>query len=118
MSDFIIDMSTPQDASIVGGKAAVLMALAAQGFNVPPFFVITPEAFDKNGLKPTVKVKIDAALKPLKGHKFAVRSSGREEDGASHSHADARALLSPLTPYQAAKTALLFQPSKASRIVL
>jgi len=82
MTDFIFDMTSPQAASIVGGKAAVLMTLAAQGFNIPPFFVISPEAFDSAGLRPEAKSALNSALKSLKGNKFAVRSSGRDEDGS------------------------------------
>jgi len=87
MNDFIIDMSMPKSASVVGGKAAVLMALAEQGFNVPSFFVITPDAFESSGLKKEAKTELNAALSALESHKFAVRSSGREEDGVRHSHA-------------------------------
>jgi len=117
MSGFIIDMSQPENAALVGGKAAVLMRLAAQGFNVPPFFVITPEAFDTSGLKPKAKTQISAALKPLKGHKFAVRSSGREEDGESHSHAGQFLTNLNVSPSKVAQSALeVFKSSEADHL--
>ncbi len=75
----------PQDATdvaIVGGKAASLARLVALGFDVPAFFAVSP-AF-------AASVDADAialALDKLGPGPYAVRSSGREEDGASHSHA-------------------------------
>jgi len=87
MTEFVFDMKTAQPAEVVGGKAAVLMALVHEGFNIPPFFAITPEAFQKSGLKAAAKKQITAALGSVKGKAFAVRSSGRSEDGAAHSHA-------------------------------
>jgi pyruvate,water dikinase len=43
----IVDLSDPRalDASLTGGKGSQLAALSAQGFPVPPGFVVTTEAF-------------------------------------------------------------------------
>lgn len=65
-----------RDSAQAGGKAAALARLQAQGFSTPPFFVLEGEAAD-----------LREALAALGPGPYAVRSSGREEDGASHSHA-------------------------------
>lgn len=54
-----------------GGKARGLDALRARGFAVPPYVVVPP----------------GAAIPPVEGGPFAVRSSARHEDGAERSHA-------------------------------
>jgi len=81
---------TPQDragATQVGGKAAALSELVALGFDVPGFFVLTPDGFAKKGLSAAGRKALAAALGELGDGPFAVRSSAREEDGVSHSHA-------------------------------
>lgn len=78
----------PRDGDLpetAGGKARALARLAEAGFNPPAFFVILADAFDEDGLKPGHG--LDGALKNLGDGPFAVRSSGRQEDGAEHSHA-------------------------------
>lgn len=87
MSETIIPASASADASVIGGKAAVLAALVSEGFDVPPFFNITANAFSENGLNAATLKKLDAQLRKIGPGPFAVRSSGREEDGAEHSHA-------------------------------
>ena len=80
----------PQDragAAEVGGKAAALSELVALGFDVPQFFVLTPDAFAKKGLSAAGRRALSGALAELGDGPFAVRSSAREEDGVSHSHA-------------------------------
>jgi pyruvate,water dikinase len=62
----------------VGGKAAALARLAAAGFDVPAFFVVTA---------PPDERALGVALAALGAGPFAVRSSGLQEDGAAHSHA-------------------------------
>lgn len=88
---FIIAQKDATDITEVGGKAASLARLAAEGFNPPAFFVITADAFrmGKTGPvpKPGVKATLRVALENLGAGPFAVRSSARQEDGAEHSHA-------------------------------
>ncbi|MEQ1783978.1 MAG: PEP/pyruvate-binding domain-containing protein, partial [Hyphomonadaceae bacterium] len=70
-----------------GGKGAALAKLAAT-FPVPAFFVIAAEAFDESGLLPDARESVNAGITRLgRGGRFAVRSSGREEDGADSAHA-------------------------------
>lgn len=71
----------------VGGKALVLASLAKRGFRVPPFFVIPPEAIESGSLSEEGQRKVKAACLELPSAQFAVRSSGRAEDGAVDSHA-------------------------------
>jgi phosphohistidine swiveling domain-containing protein len=87
LSAFILSSAEASEAATAGGKAAALSALAAAGFDVPAFAVILPEAFSARGLKAAARKALDAMLAELGPGPFAVRSSGREEDGASHSHA-------------------------------
>ena len=79
------------DVENAGGKGAALARLDRDGFNPPAFFVIPNSAFKQGakgpvattGLKPAIK----EALKALGSGPYAVRSSGKAEDGADHSHA-------------------------------
>lgn len=70
------------DIAIVGGKAASLARLVALGFDVPEFFAIDPRAVAGGSIIPYAD-----CLSRLGDGPYAVRSSGREEDGAAHSHA-------------------------------
>jgi phosphohistidine swiveling domain-containing protein len=72
--------------STAGGKGAALAKLAS-GFPVPPFFVIPADAIDENGIRPEIQFELTTALAELGPGPFAVRSSGREEDGADSAHA-------------------------------
>src|SRR5579871_4298342 len=83
---FILDPEQAKLTALAGGKGAALARLAAN-FPVPRFFVIPSEAFDEAGLKPEAVGDLDAALGELGAGPFAVRSSGREEDGADSAHA-------------------------------
>ena len=78
-------------ADAAGGKAAALSRLAAMGFAPPDFFVIPAAAFrgtpDGVGALPGLAEEVAQALEALGPGPFAVRSSGRDEDGARHSHA-------------------------------
>lgn len=69
----------------VGGKASALMRLSAWGFNVPPFVVVTPDVVADAG--EDLNNVLVAELPRLGPGPYAARSSAREEDGASHSHA-------------------------------
>ncbi len=75
----------------VGGKAAALTRLAEHGFAPPAFFAITPEAFSSGKSGPVaargLQEALAEALEALGPGPYAVRSSGRAEDGADHSHA-------------------------------
>ncbi len=83
----VYEMGEATDVARVGGKAASLARLAAAGFPPPAFFAISPEAFDASGLKDCAMPDVEDALARLGAGPFAVRSSGRQEDGVAHSHA-------------------------------
>lgn len=80
-------MDSRQGADIVGGKAAVLMRLAASGFDVPAFLVLSPDAFTGGTLAAAYMTALTQQLPLLGPGPYAVRSSAREEDGQNHSHA-------------------------------
>ena len=79
------------DPAKAGGKGASLAGVVAAGFAVPPFFVIEARAFSGSREAPVaargLKSQVAAALREIGPGPFAVRSSGRAEDGAAHSHA-------------------------------
>ncbi len=104
----------PADAVQMGGKAAALAELNDAGFCIPPWFVVTPTAFERSlgdgqqaqfpgpidliSLKRIVatihpsaaaRADIDAAVRDLapNGELLAVRSSAVDEDGVGHSFA-------------------------------
>lgn len=70
------------DVSMIGGKAAALGRLVKLGFDVPPFFAI-----DASAAAHGAALELNEAMSRLGPGPYAVRSSGREEDGAAHSHA-------------------------------
>jgi rifampicin phosphotransferase len=70
---------TPE-SNRLGGKGAALARLARLGFDVPPWFAVTPQcAWQDHDLL--------AALADIGPGPYAVRSSGSSEDGSSHSFA-------------------------------
>jgi rifampicin phosphotransferase len=85
--------------SLYGGKAVGLCRLQTAGFRVPPWFVVTPRAFELSqaeGQAPahvTVKSEIGAEIAAELARlfppdaKLAVRSSAAEEDALGHSFA-------------------------------
>ncbi|MCT7373660.1 PEP/pyruvate-binding domain-containing protein [Chelativorans salis] len=83
----IVNGSAAAEAAKIGGKAATLAALVKDGFEVPPFFTITPAAFTGTGLRAEARKGLIGHLEEIGPGPFAVRSSAREEDGAEHSHA-------------------------------
>lgn len=83
----IYDMRSDAGAEYLGGKAAALIELRRNGFNVPHFLVISPIGFTAEGLTKDAKQALKSAMTSLTGARFAVRSSGRAEDGVEHSHA-------------------------------
>lgn len=85
--NLIIGQQAARDAAQVGGKAASLHRLAAAGFAPPPYFVIHADAFAGGTPDQALPAALDDALARLGPGPYAVRSSGRAEDGAEHSHA-------------------------------
>ena len=89
--NLIVDQLDATDPAIVGGKAVSLSQLAHHGFKPPAFFVITESAFRMGKAGPVaakgLNAALHAALDSLGSGPYAVRSSGRAEDGACHSHA-------------------------------
>ncbi|MEL6519563.1 MAG: PEP/pyruvate-binding domain-containing protein [Pseudomonadota bacterium] len=79
------------DPAEVGGKAAALTELAKRGFEPPAFFVIAPDGFARGASGPLPAAGLDVllsnALPKIGPGPYAVRSSGRAEDGSEHSHA-------------------------------
>ncbi len=79
------------DPWVAGGKAAALARLLGSGFDVPAFFVIPAAAFSPGAAGPVPAAglagPLATALDRLGPGPYAVRSSGRTEDGATASHA-------------------------------
>jgi len=80
-------MTERQDAVLVGGKAATLMRLAGHAFNVPAFLAIEPSAFADAASEAEMRAELVQRLPSLGPGPYAARSSAREEDGDSASHA-------------------------------
>jgi rifampicin phosphotransferase len=77
-------------AGEAGRKAAALAVLGSRGFEVPPWVVLTDEAFGGDDeLKVGVREELMAVARELVGDggRLAVRSSAVEEDGEEHSFA-------------------------------
>lgn len=74
-------------ASVVGGKAAALMRMVAKGFDVPAFVVIDPAAFADAATEAAMQTELRQRLAEIGPAPYAARSSAREEDGESASHA-------------------------------
>ncbi|MBF9035129.1 phosphoenolpyruvate synthase, partial [Rhodobacterales bacterium HKCCE2091] len=84
----ILTGAAAADPARAGGKGAALARLAAAGFDVPGFFVLTDDAFDgAEGTDLKTGVDLPAALAALGPGPYAVRSSARSEDSAGDSHA-------------------------------
>lgn len=81
------DQALTASPEIVGGKAFVLAELAALGFSIPPFVVVPPGSFEDGHLSFSALERLRATTAGLPGSRFAVRSSGRAEDGTTDSHA-------------------------------
>ncbi|PRY24865.1 pyruvate,water dikinase [Aliiruegeria haliotis] len=87
----LVLQSTEITLETAGGKGASLHRLAAAGFDVPAFFVVSAEACRHHDGRvvpqPYLAAALSNALDQLGPGPYAVRSSGRAEDGAAHSHA-------------------------------
>lgn len=89
--NYICFAARASDPAQTGNKAYRLAELFSAGFDVPPFFVVRPEACDTTGNGSTRMLgrQIESALRHLcpDGAPVAVRSSSVEEDGTQHSFA-------------------------------
>jgi pyruvate,water dikinase len=86
MKTAILSGADALDWTRAGGKGAVLADLA-DGFAIPPFFVVPADAVSSDGLRDDMRNDLTQALAALGAGPFAVRSSGVEEDGAGAAHA-------------------------------
>ncbi len=75
------------DPARLGGKGAALARLSAYGFPVPPGFVITTQAYARDGVSPPVADAVLDAYHRLGSGSVAVRSSATAEDRADASFA-------------------------------
>lgn len=103
MTDWILAPLQARDSASAGGKARALARAEGSGLPVPPWFVLSADAFgrslDQHGtgphgdvptaIGPDVQIALDAAVAGLSpnGERLAVRSSASDEDGARHSFA-------------------------------
>lgn len=89
---FVIQFNEPHARRTTGGKAFSLAQSHEAGLPVPPWFVVTPEAFDASrDFTPSEQVT-QAIRQSLAGIGnapgcYAVRSSALDEDGGEHSFA-------------------------------
>ncbi|MBT0955927.1 phosphoenolpyruvate synthase [Alphaproteobacteria bacterium KMM 3653] len=91
MSQNILPADKATDPATAGGKAASLARLQQEGFDVPAFFVLLPqavaEAQDDKQARRRLNREVKQAAAEIGPGPYAVRSSGRAEDGVEHSHA-------------------------------
>jgi phosphohistidine swiveling domain-containing protein len=87
MSSLLHHMSDAAAAELIGGKAAMLMRLAALGFDIPPFLAVEPGAFVNGLAEEKTLLELAVHLSDLGPGPYAARSSAIDEDGVSHSHA-------------------------------
>lgn len=73
-------LSDTQETSRLGGKGAALARLGERGFEIPDWFAVPPDATWQDH-------ELQELLLQLGSRKFAVRSSGSQEDGGGHSFA-------------------------------
>jgi rifampicin phosphotransferase len=83
----IIHKNDPVNVAETGGKAAALMRLTAQGFNVPSFLCLPLSSFNKAVLKAEALTLLYKHLQDAGPGPYSVRSSAVEEDGNENSHA-------------------------------
>lgn len=83
----VLTTEAATNPAVAGGKAAALATLVRAGFDVPRFLVVTPSAFAGDTLTDAARARLTQRLGEVGAGPFAVRSSGRDEDGGTHSHA-------------------------------
>lgn len=92
----ILHIHDAHSPATAGGKATALASALAAELPVPPWFVITPDAFHASGVADAIAfpstalaAEIQSALAfiSVPDTCFAVRSSAVDEDGAEHSFA-------------------------------
>ncbi len=119
------ELATP---ALLGGKAGALARLAAARLPIPPWVVVTPEAFAASGggdrLAETLRSDLAAELVSLAGTLapepawFAVRSSAVDEDGAEHSFAGQLDSFLFVPPEQIpAKVVAVWRSARSERIL-
>ena len=72
------DIQSP-DTSLYGGKAASLARMIAEGFHVPPGFVVDADSYEE--MSDELETELLAAFDELGAEYVAVRSSALAEDG-------------------------------------
>ena len=89
MSVIILHSDEFPPGAALGGKAGALARLASAKLPVPEWFVVTPAAYDRNGVPAGLAAGIIATARKIAPNAafFAVRSSALDEDGAEHSFA-------------------------------
>ncbi len=92
MDSFVLTMQKATTAKDIGGKARALLSLGRAGFLVPEWAVIIPDSWElwrdsakRAALEGELLRDLANALPGVE--RFAVRSSGIDEDGAEHSFA-------------------------------
>jgi len=88
-SNLIVRNNEPHTLALCGGKAFALWRLKEEGFPIPDWFVVSPNAFAEGVLTPETKREIEATLTRmrLRDAPLAVRSSSVEEDATGSSFA-------------------------------
>jgi len=87
---FISSCSNVENIPRLGGKGRALARLGQEGFLIPPWFAVFPEACEGSfSLNQEARIEIRNALKVLcpDGETVAVRSSASDEDGMNFSYA-------------------------------
>jgi phosphohistidine swiveling domain-containing protein len=94
MSEMVrpLDELETEKLPLAGGKGSALARLRQAGYPVPDGFVILPDAFDDDHLKPQAWSAVQALLEQMRKVEngmaaFAVRSSALSEDSATASFA-------------------------------
>lgn len=80
----------PEDQYSAGGKGGVLARLFKKGYPVPDGFIVLPDSFEDDALRPEAWAQVEVQLARLRNGEessFAVRSSALSEDSAMASFA-------------------------------
>ena len=86
---FIVRQADASPDDPIGGKARAFAILRKTDLSIPPWFVLTPNAFANGHLHPLAEAELVALASELcaGGRRLAVRSSAMEEDAVQHSFA-------------------------------